>query len=156
MSKQKILHNCYVTKLQQLLVRLGNCVRFTDRSATVTISRVKTPRKAPRTLQSFFQLKFPLYFSPALQMPNNLATGNLIHRVLSYKLRPVYRYALRYCISAEVTYFPIPVLCWRYRRLHTVFKTQGWRCRRRSVAAPSGRHGRERASELVLEQPTQY
>ena len=99
-----------VTTLQRLLVRFGNYVKFTHHSvvmgtnsAPVYISRVKTPRKASHVFQSF------LLFQLSTIILSRLA--NVIHCVLSDKLRLQYRYAMCYFISAEVTYFPIPVLC---------------------------------------------
>jgi len=97
-------------------------VKFTEHSdvlgtnpAPVYISRFKTPRKASHVFQSLllFQLSTLILSLPANAQDchNNLANGNLIRCVFSDKLRLEDRYALCYFISAEVTYFPIPVLC---------------------------------------------
>ena len=97
-------------------------MKFTDQSdvlgtnsAPVYISRVKTPRKASHVFQSLllFQLSTLILSRPANAQDchNNLATRNLIHSVFSDKLRLEYGNALCYFISAEVTNFPIPVLC---------------------------------------------
>jgi len=117
-----LIETANVTTLQRLLVWLGNYVKFTDHSdvldtnsAPVYISRVKTPRKASHFFQSLLLLQLSTLIlsrpANAQDCHNNLATGNLIHRVFSDKLRLEDCYVLCYFISAEVTYFPIPVLC---------------------------------------------